>query len=67
MSTDNRGLVFAVVGIVCLALAVLMSVAGMVIFLSGNEVALLLMIVGFGVFVTSIGLLAAARTSRSAR
>jgi hypothetical protein len=57
----------ALVGIsgqVFMTLAVLLGAAGLVIYITGNEVALLLMIVGFGVFVAAIGLLAAARGAR---
>lgn len=38
-----------------------MSALGLVIYLGGNEVAFLLLILGLGVFVLGIGLLAAAR------
>ena len=51
-------------GQVLMVLAALLAAAGLVIYLSGNEVALLLMIVGFGVFVAAIGLLTAARGAR---
>ncbi|GAB2467283.1 uncharacterized protein (DUF58 family) [Conyzicola lurida] len=51
-------------GQIFMALAVLLGAAGLVIYLSGNELALMLIIVGFGVFVSAIGLLTAARGAR---
>jgi hypothetical protein len=42
-------------------IAIAMSALGLVIYLGGNEVAFLLLILGLGVFVLGIGLLAAAR------
>jgi len=53
-----------VLGVICLALTVALVAPGMVIFLSGNDLALLPIIVGFGVFVTAIGFFAAARSAR---
>jgi len=52
-----------VLGGICLALTVALVAPGMVIYLSGNDLALLLIIVGFAVFVTAIGFLAAARAT----
>ena len=48
-------------GVTTLVLAIAMSALGLVIYLGGNEVAFLLLILGLGVFVLGIGLLAAAR------
>ena len=52
-----------VLGVICLALTVALVAPGMVIYLAGNDLALLLIIVGFAVFVTAIGFLAAARAT----
>jgi uncharacterized membrane protein len=48
-------------GITTLAVAIAIATLGLVIYLSGNEVAFLLLLLGLGVFVLGIGLLAAAR------
>ncbi|WP_382304077.1 hypothetical protein [Herbiconiux sp. UC225_62] len=52
---------FRIAGITCAALAITTFALGLLIFLSGNEVAFLLLIFALGAFVLSIGLLAAAR------
>ena len=59
-----RRTVFGVLGGVLLGLTVVLVTPGILIYLSGNDVALLLVIVGFGVFVTAIGFLAAARAAQ---
>jgi hypothetical protein len=48
-------------GITCVALAVAMSAFGLIVYVSGYEVAFILLIVGLAGFVLGIGLLAAAR------
>ncbi|WP_291048697.1 hypothetical protein [Herbiconiux sp.] len=50
-----------VAGITCISLAITTFALGLLIYLSGYEVAFLLLIVALGAFVLSIGLLAAAR------
>ncbi|GLK17372.1 hypothetical protein GCM10017602_18540 [Herbiconiux flava] len=52
---------FRVAGIACVVLAIVAFAVGLAIFLTGYEVAFLLLIVALGVFVLGIGLLAAAR------
>jgi hypothetical protein len=52
---------FRVAGIACVVLAITTFALGLAIFLSGYEVAFLLLIVALGAFVLGIGLLAAAR------
>ena len=47
-------------GITCVVLAITMFTLGLLIFVSGYEVAFVLMVFGLGVFVLAIGLLAAA-------
>jgi hypothetical protein len=53
-----------VAGRVSVVLATLLGAIGLVVYLTGYDVALMLMIVGFGFFVSGIGLLAAARGAR---
>lgn len=50
-----------ITGVALTAIAVVMAVAGTVILLTGNEAAILLIIVGLGLFTTGIGALAATR------
>ena len=47
-----------------MALTIALVAPGVLVYLSGNDAALLLVIVGFGTFVTGIGLLAAARAAQ---
>lgn len=54
---------FGISGRVFIGLTVLLAAAGFPIYLSGNDVAILLLIAGFGAFVFGIGLLAAARSA----
>lgn len=54
-------LAFRAGGIACIVLAITTFALGLVIFLSGLEVAFLLLIVALGAFVLGIGLLAAGR------
>ncbi|MDO9396858.1 MAG: hypothetical protein Q7T71_09955, partial [Herbiconiux sp.] len=45
----------------CVVIAAAVSILGLMIYLGGNEVAFILLVIGLGVFVLAIGLLAAAR------
>jgi hypothetical protein len=61
---DNRGAVaFRVAGSLCVAAAVAGFLAGLLVYRTGFEPALLLMMLAFAGFVFGIGLLAAARRS----
>jgi len=62
-AAPKRG-VFGLLGRICIALTIALAAPGVLVYLSGNDAALLLVIVGFGTFVTGIGLLAAARAAQ---
>lgn len=59
--THPAVMAFRVAGIACVVLAIVTFAVGLAIFLTGYEIAFLLLIVALGVFALGIGFLAAAR------